>query len=556
MTIASLVLALLAAAGSPESDVKSEPVMLDFHAEWCGPCQRVRPAIQQLIRDGYPIEQIDIDHDPKLASRYHVQGVPTFIVLDASGRELDRTSGLQSAADLARFYKTAAAKAQPSADSSAHGGSTRKPRSGARGDGDDVDADRKRRLDDDDRRHEETERAEPVHTNPKPWKTAVRIRVISPRSTGYGSGTIISSTPDESLILTCAHIFKLDHQKQAPPAQFPRKIMIDLFDGNLQGTQPARVHFLESVPGTAVDYDFTRDVGLIRIRPGRRLPASRVVPAHWQPQARMGVLTVGCPEGSDATVWATVIKRPRILNFLSGNPSYEAVECDVAPKQGRSGGGLFTVDGYVAGVCNFAEPQGDHGLYATPRSIYSLLDRNNLLALYLPAARSSTDLLASGLPGSQPRRAAPVSVARSQSPDHEEPERRRGRSGSGDIMIPAPSLLGIVDPVSTGVDHSTQAAARTARRPAWHPTHDASVQAELPATAKTEQTDLNLDSAADRDRFSQLLDQPQAQDAGSGNTDGPNSPSTPPLSSGSPPKSRWKAVTAVPASPGSETGPN
>ena len=50
--------------------------------------------------------------------------------------------------------------------------------------------------------------------------------------------------------------------------------MIDLFDGNLQGTQPAKVHFLESVEGKAVDYDFTRDVGLIRIRPGRRLPAS------------------------------------------------------------------------------------------------------------------------------------------------------------------------------------------------------------------------------------------------------------------------------------------
>ena len=54
------------------------------------------------------------------------------------------------------------------------------------------------------------EPAEPVFTNPKPWETVVRIRVISPRSTGFGSGTIIHSTPEESLILTCAHIFKLD----------------------------------------------------------------------------------------------------------------------------------------------------------------------------------------------------------------------------------------------------------------------------------------------------------------------------------------------------------
>ena len=72
------------------------------------------------------------------------------------------------------------------------------------------------------------------------------------------------------------------------------------------------------------------------------------------------------------------------MRGLSGNPNYEAIECKYAPKQGRSGGGLFTQDGYVAGVCNFAEPRGDHGLYATPRSIYSLLDRNNLMALYAP----------------------------------------------------------------------------------------------------------------------------------------------------------------------------
>ena len=552
MTVASLLLALCIAAAS-ESDSKSEPLMLDFHAEWCGPCKRVRPAVQQLIRDGYPIKQIDIDHDPKLASRYHVQGVPTFIVLDASGCELDRTSGPQSAADLARFYKTAAAKAQPPASSNAHVGSPEKPRPGAGDDhDDDVVTDRRKRFDDGDRPQEETERALPVFTNPNPWETVVRIRVLGPHSIGFGSGTIIHSTPNESVILTCAHIFKLDGHNQAQPSQFPRKIMIDLFDGNLQGTQPARVHFLESVPGTAVDYDFTRDVGLIRIRPGRRLPASRVVPAHWQPQARMKVLTVGCSEGSDATAWHTVIQRPRILNFLSGNPTYEAVECDVAPKQGRSGGGLFTKDGYIAGVCNFAEPQGHHGLYATPQSIYTLLDRNNLAALYAPATRGSANLLAGGRPGTQPRRNAPVSVARSQSPDNEEPDKSRGRVGDGDVMIPPPSLLGIADPVSAPVERLPQTASGTTRRTAWHPTHDPSAPARVPRTAKTEQTDLNLDPSADHDRFSRLADQPRTEESGS-NMEDSNSTSQPAPSSGSPSKSRWKAV---PANPGSGAAAN
>ena len=217
---------------------------------------------------------------------------------------------------------------------------------------------------------------------------------------------------------------------------------------------------------------------------------------------------------------------------------------------------MFTIDGYIAGVCNFAEPQGNHGLYATPRSIYTLLDRNNLMALYAPARAARPSLLADGRPASQPRRSAPVSVARSQSPDNEEPDKSRGRAGNVDVMIPPPSLLGIVDPVSTGVERSAQAASGTTRRTAWHPTHDASAQAQVPRTAKTEQTDLNLDSAADHDRFSHLPDQPQTKEAGSSNTDGPNSPSNPPPSSGSPSKSRWKAVTAVSANPGSGTAPN
>ncbi len=44
---------------------------------------------------------------------------------------------------------------------------------------------------------------------------------------------------------------------------------------------------------------------------------------------------------------------------------------------------MFTSDGYLVGVCNFAEPKGDQGLYAAPNSIYRLLDRNNLSFLYM-----------------------------------------------------------------------------------------------------------------------------------------------------------------------------
>ena len=77
-----------------------------------------------------------------------------------------------------------------------------------------------------DRREDEADRSAPGFSNPKPWETVVRIRVIGNRSTGFGSGTVISSTEKESLILTCAHIFKIEGRKPTAPKQFPRRIMI------------------------------------------------------------------------------------------------------------------------------------------------------------------------------------------------------------------------------------------------------------------------------------------------------------------------------------------
>jgi thiol-disulfide isomerase/thioredoxin len=525
MTTASLLLALLAAAYGSSSDDASKPVLLDFHAAWCGPCQQMKPAVEQLSRKGYPIKSVDIDQSPELAARYRVQSVPTFIVVDSSGRELDRTQGFQPAATLVRFYRAAAAKAQPPANSNAHSGNREGKRDGDADEGDgerDSDSDEPpRRIvraqnladaaqDEPDRdRDHDRDRDEVPFTNPKPWETVVRIKVMNNHSIGFGSGTVIYSTPEESLILTCAHIFKLEGRiRQPQPGQFPRRIVVDLFDGKLTRTEPRQVHYLESVDGKALDYDFIRDVGLIRIRPGRRLPACRVVPAHWQPKARMKMLTVGCSEGHDATAWHTAIVRPRMQGFLAGNSGYEAMECVYAPKQGRSGGGIFTEDGYIAGVCNFAEPIGDHGLYATPRSLYSVLDRNSLMALYAAVPRSSAPLLADGRSGSRPPRSGGVSVARSQSPDPEELRNdrpRRASSDQGDVMIPPPTLLGIADPVAPDPAGSGAARATSAssRRSAWHPTplDDARTDVGLTGRARTEPTDLNLDPAADHDRF-------------------------------------------------------
>ena len=214
-----------------------------------------------------------------------------------------------------------------------------------------------------------------------PWETVVRIRVQAEGAVRFGSGTVIQSSPEESLILTCAHTFRPDGELAPPPDRFPWKIMVDLFDGKLQGEHPAHVKFDVTTEGKLVDHDLSRDVGLIRIRPGRTLPASRVVPKRWQPRLRHedadhGLLAKATTDGLAHD------RHQSRLRGLADNTSYEAIECKTAPKQGRTGGGLFTTDGYLAGVCNYAEPRGDAGLYASPRSIYVLLDRNGLASLH------------------------------------------------------------------------------------------------------------------------------------------------------------------------------
>ena len=400
MKLTALFLVLITIPSSADADSSGVPVLLEFSSPTCGPCRQMKPVIAQLVRHGYPIKAMEIDDDPDLAARYQVERVPTFVVVDpADGRQIDRSEGARSAQALAEFYNNAVAKAELAIPP------VRKVRR-ERSQGQDESRESPKAEARDDERPA-------TNPNPKPWETVVRIKVHGQGAIGFGSGTIISSTPSESIILTCAHIFKMERGSQYPPSRFPRKITIDLFDGRLSETQPPQVHYSnESYEGRAIDYDFVRDVGLIRITPGRRLPYARVVPTNWTPEAGKAMITVGCSESRDATAWSTKISNPT-MRGRSGGGAYDAIECLVAPKQGRSGGGLFTYDGYVAGVCDFAEPMGNHGLYAAPSSIYALLDRNKLMALYDPPKSRSGALLAKNSTPPPARRNAPA-VTRAQ----------------------------------------------------------------------------------------------------------------------------------------------
>lgn len=83
--------------------IKSEvPTLVDFHAEWCGPCKMMRPELESLkakLGEKLRIIKIDIDKNPAVASTFKVQSVPTLIVFQ-NGQVKWRQSGALTATQM------------------------------------------------------------------------------------------------------------------------------------------------------------------------------------------------------------------------------------------------------------------------------------------------------------------------------------------------------------------------------------------------------------------------------------------------------------------------
>ena len=90
-------------------EIRKGVTLVDFHANWCGPCRMLAPVLEQVakeIKGKASIAKIDIDSEQKTASQFQITSIPT-LILFKDGKEVNRLIGLRNAEAVKDFILSA-----------------------------------------------------------------------------------------------------------------------------------------------------------------------------------------------------------------------------------------------------------------------------------------------------------------------------------------------------------------------------------------------------------------------------------------------------------------
>lgn len=82
--------------------------LLDFWAPWCGPCNMMKPVIEELEKElegKVEFEKVNVDENQQLASKYGVMGIPTFVI-EKDGKEIARKTGFTPKEELLKLINS------------------------------------------------------------------------------------------------------------------------------------------------------------------------------------------------------------------------------------------------------------------------------------------------------------------------------------------------------------------------------------------------------------------------------------------------------------------
>lgn len=350
---------LLAAAMALSNDT----VLLEFTAEWCAPCRTMEPVMRRLQEAGYPVRQVDVDRNRELAQQFAVHQLPCFVLV-ANGRERERVVGAAGYDRLVRLFHPSEVATPPHTSDTLRGLSpdARAGAENARGGADTAAwAQLQAPAASSPALRSTSSSLSPQQAQQRAMAASVRITVVDATGQSYGTGTIIDAHGQEALVLTCGHLFRESRGRG--------EIRVEMFVPGAGGP----------VPGQLISYKAEqRDIGLVSFRPPVPVVPVPVAGTDYCPRLAERVFSIGCDHGAEPTVRETTISA---IDRYMGPPH---IEIHGHPVLGRSGGGLFTVDGLLIGVCNAADTQEDRGIYAGLPTIHLELKEIGQERIFLP----------------------------------------------------------------------------------------------------------------------------------------------------------------------------